>query len=532
MTLGRAKRCTDGGAGLHPHRSTPPVAPWDRGRAAADRSRRLAAPGESRDPGDAAAAAPLAEPKFELHIDSATGQAYEVKAGDYIQIIDVAGRQCSDFLAFDARQLQQGRQRSFDMTATRTMTGYVYPGPGLFSKFFDVDLQPVLELVRDTVGRHDAFGLACTSKFYEDQGYPGHANCSDNFTKALQPFGVQPQRGWPCINLFYNTGIGAANAIFLDDPWSRPGDYVLFRATTDLVCASTACPDDIDATNAWNPTDIHVRVYPARNEFSRAIAYRMTPDSEAKLTRETPFHVRTSALTRNFTEYRGYWLPTKFNNHGAVDEYHACREGVVRRPLALAQVRGAGARCRDADAVACTRNMRRLAEGQAAYTALCYESGGMLDDAVAFRMGADRYRLDHRRRIHRQMAARPGGGPRSQGLGQILDGPALQYRGARAEEPRGAEGYRLDAAGPAEPDRDPMVPLHHRADRRSQRDSRRGLAHRLYRRAGLRNLLPSQGCDRRLGCGLRGRQAPGHRAAGPRGPGHAADRGGAHLRRL
>ena len=41
----------------------------------------------------------------------------------------------------------------------------------------------------------------------------------------------------------------------------------------------------------------------------------------------------------------------------------------------------------------CTRNMRRLAEGQAAYTALCYESGGMLDDAVAFRMGADRYRL-------------------------------------------------------------------------------------------------------------------------------------------
>src|SRR3546814_15112121 len=37
--------------------------------------------------------------------------------------------------------------------------------------------------------------------------------------------------------------------------------------------------------------------------------------------------------------------------------------------------------------------MRRLAEGQAAYTALCYEHGGMLDDGVAFRMGADRFRL-------------------------------------------------------------------------------------------------------------------------------------------
>ena len=337
---------------------------------------------------------PLANMKFELHIDKATGRAYEVKAGDYIQIIDVAGRQCSDFLAFDARQLQAGRERRFDMTATRTLTGYVYPGPGLYSKFFDQDLQPLLELVRDTVGRHDAFGLACTAKFYEDAGYPGHANCSDNFSNALKPFGVQARRGWPCLNLFYNTGIGAQNAIFLDDPWSRPGDYVLFRATTDLVCASTACPDDIDATNAWNPTDIHVRVYPARNNFSRAIAYRMTPESEAKLTRETPFHPRTSALTRNFTEYRGYWLPTKFNNHGAVDEYFACREGAVVTDLSpLRKFEVLGPDAETLMQLTCTRNMRRLAEGQAAYTALCYESGGMLDDAVAFRMGADRYRL-------------------------------------------------------------------------------------------------------------------------------------------
>ena len=305
---------------------------------------------------------PLAEPKFELHIDKATGRAYEVKAGEYIQILDVAGRQCSDFLAFDARQLQGGRERSFDMTATRSLTGYIYPGPGLYSKFFDQDFQPLLELVRDTVGRHDSFGLACNSKFYEDQGYPGHANCSDNFSNALASFGVQPRKGWPCLNLFYNTGIGAQNAIFLDDPWSRPGDYVLFRAMTDLVCSSTACPDDIDATNAWNPTDIHVRVYPARNNFSRAIAYRMTPDSEAKLTRETPFHPRTSALTRNFSEYRGYWLPSKFNNHGAIDEYHAAREGVVVTDLSpLRKFEVLGPDAETLMQLTCTRNMRRLA---------------------------------------------------------------------------------------------------------------------------------------------------------------------------
>ena len=51
--------------------------------------------------------------------------------------------------------------------------------------------------------------------------------------------------------------------LLADEPWSRPGDYVLLRASSDLVCSSSACPDDIDPANAWECTDVHVRVYPA-----------------------------------------------------------------------------------------------------------------------------------------------------------------------------------------------------------------------------------------------------------------------------
>ncbi len=336
----------------------------------------------------------LAEASQDFQVDRCTARGYLVKAGEYIQVIDRFGRQCSDFVALDARLLERGIERGFDMTATRTMTGLLYPMPGLASKYFSTELQPMVEVVRDTCGRHDSFGLACTPRFYEDQGYPGHPSCSDNFNRQLAPHGVAPRGGWPCINLFYNTGLSSQQALFLDDPWSRPGDYVLLRAMTDLVCASSACPDDIDATNAWNPTDIHVRVYPAQHSFSKAIAFRMAPDSEPQLTRETAFHPRTSALTRNFTEYRGYWLPTRFTNHGAVDEYWACREVAIvtdLSPLRKFEVLGP-----DAEALmqlTCTRNIRRLADGQAAYTALCYEHGGMLDDGVAFRMGADKFRL-------------------------------------------------------------------------------------------------------------------------------------------
>jgi aminomethyltransferase len=75
-----------------------------------------------------------------------------------------------------------------------------------------------------------------------------------------------------------------------DEPWSRAGDYVLLRALTDIVCVSSACPDDTTPANGWNLTDIHVRTYSGQHKFSRAIARRMTPDSEPKMTRETAFH--------------------------------------------------------------------------------------------------------------------------------------------------------------------------------------------------------------------------------------------------
>lgn len=336
---------------------------------------------------------PLASVREEFRVDRSTALSYEVRAGEFIQIIDVAGRQCSDWLAFDMRQLANGVERGLDATATRTLMGNAYPQPGLYSKFFDQDFQPLAEVVRDTVGRHDTFGLACTAKYYADKGYPGHANCTDNFNAQLSRFQVAPRKGWPAINFFYNTGIDSRNVIFMDEPWSRPGDYVLLRALTNLVCASSACPDDIDPTNAWNPTDIHVRIYAPENSFSKGIAYRMTPDAEPRLTRETAFHPRTSALTRNFVEYRGYWLPANYAGTGTIDQYSACREGVVvmdLSPLRKFEVLGP-----DSEALlqaTMTRNVRKLSVGQVVYSALCHETGGMIDDGTLFRLGEHNFR--------------------------------------------------------------------------------------------------------------------------------------------
>jgi aminomethyltransferase len=337
---------------------------------------------------------PLADPRLDFEVPRASARAYEVKAGEWIQVIDVEGRQCSDFLAFHWDKLQDGHERGLDSTTTRSLMGNAYPTPGLHGKFYDQDQVALVEVIRDTVGRHDTFGLACFAKYYEDMGYFGHVNCTENFNGELLPYTIEARRGWPALNLFFNTGFDANNLFVSDEPWSRPGDYVMFRALTDLVCLSSACPDDIDPANAWNPTEVHVRVYPAGERFTAAIARRVTPDAEPKLTRDTGFRPRTGALTGRFTEYNGYWLPSEYDNLGAVAEYWACREGVAMMdlsPLRKWEVLGP-----DAEEVlqsTMTRDIRRLSDGQVVYTALCNDTGGMIDDGTVFRLQPTNFRF-------------------------------------------------------------------------------------------------------------------------------------------
>ena len=336
---------------------------------------------------------PLADQNQDLRIRAATARTYEVKAGEFIQVIDVEGRECSDFQCFDAARLEDGVEAVLDATTTRSLMGASYPMPGLYAKYFTHDFQPMVEIIHDTVGRHDTFNTACNAKYYEDMGYPGHINCSDNFNSVLDPYGIAPRRGWEAINFFYNTNLDDSNQLFFEEPWSRPGDYVLLEALTDLICVSSACPCDVDAANGWQPTDIHVRVYPATSTFKKATAFRMSTDADPELTKETGFHPRTSALTRNFTEYNGYWLANSYTNHGPIDEYWATREkaGIIDlSPLRKYEVTGPDAELLLQTCI--TRNVRKLAVSQIVYTAMCYDTGGMIDDGTLFRLGPDNFR--------------------------------------------------------------------------------------------------------------------------------------------
>lgn len=335
----------------------------------------------------------LAQPIQEFRVSKATALSYTVKQGQWIQIIDLSGKQCSDFLAFDADQLQQGREVGLDSVATRSILGHSTPLPGIHSRFYSTEMQALVEVVQDTVGRHDMFLTACSSKFYDDSGYFGHISCTENFNQVLSKYGIAHKSSWPAINFFYNTEVQPCGTINMDEPWSRPGDFILLRATRDLLCASSACPDDIDPSNGWIPTDIYIRIYDAKENFPRAQAYRLTAEEPPRMTKKSGFYSRIHALTTKLVEYHGYWVATEYDGWGTKAEYHACRERVAMIDLsALRKFEIIGPDAERFLQFMLTRNIRKLAINEIAYSASCLDTGGMVDDGTVFRLGENNFR--------------------------------------------------------------------------------------------------------------------------------------------
>ncbi|WP_299745284.1 aminomethyltransferase family protein [uncultured Tateyamaria sp.] len=337
---------------------------------------------------DASLPEPMGRVVDEWRVSRGTAHAYTLKKGQFVQIIDVDGQQCSDFMAMRSDALDQGTERYIDSAVSRTLARGAYPLPGLHDKFFDQDMKPLLAVRQDTVGRHDTFALACTARGYEERGFPGHINCSDNISGAFDPYGIQSRRAWPAINFFFNSWIDwQDHHIATDEAWSRPGDYVALQALTDLVCVSTACPDDVDPINGWNPTDIHVRIYEENSDIQHAVSWRSNPGDAAQMTAHSAFHPRISKLTSSYQVARQLWMPTQYDATGAVAEYWACKNAATLQDMSgLRKFDIVGPDAEELLQLCMTRNVAKLSVHRGLYALLCDQRGSVLDDGTLFRL--------------------------------------------------------------------------------------------------------------------------------------------------
>ncbi len=335
----------------------------------------------------------LGDVKDEFTVKRGSALAYQLQRGEYVQIIDVEGQQCSDFQAFSARGLDKAQEFLIDGTATRSMVRRAYPSPGMFDKFYDQNMRPLLRLVQDSCGRHDMFGFACTERSYADRGFPGHLNCSDNISFALSDFGVAARKAWPAVNFFWNTWLDEHHHILTEEAYSRAGDYVVMQALDDMVCVSTACPDDIDPINGWNPTDVHVRIYHPQSTIQHAVAYRSKEDGPMQISKPSAFHARLEKLTEHFAPARDLWAPVSFPATGTIGEYWACRNAATLQDMS--SLRKFDIIGPDAERLlqhAMSKDIAKLAEWRGIYALLCDNAGEVIDDGTLFRLAPQLFR--------------------------------------------------------------------------------------------------------------------------------------------
>jgi uncharacterized protein len=184
-----------------------------------------------------------------------------VEAGRTFRIVDLEGNQAVDTLFYNADAPYE-RYSAVD-TIREQRNVYL----GVDSKLMSSDGRVMLEIVADTVGRHDTLGGACATESnmvrYALDKKCMHA-CRDSFLLAIaknEAFGLTKRDITHNINFFMNVPVTPEGGLTFEDGLSGPGKYVEMQARMNVLVLISNCPQLNNPCNAYNPTPIEVLIW-------------------------------------------------------------------------------------------------------------------------------------------------------------------------------------------------------------------------------------------------------------------------------
>jgi urea carboxylase-associated protein 1 len=199
--------------------------------------------------------------KFRQTVPSGDYWMQVVEKGQILRLVDVEGNQAADTLFFNADD-PADRYSAID---TIREQGNVYLGVG--TTLLSTACNPMLEIVADTVGRHDTLGGACATESntvrYALEKRTMHA-CRDSWMLAVaehEAFGLTKRDITHNINFFMNVPVTPEGGLTFADGISGPGEYVELRALMNVIVLISVCPQLNNPCNAYNPTPIEVIVW-------------------------------------------------------------------------------------------------------------------------------------------------------------------------------------------------------------------------------------------------------------------------------
>lgn len=193
--------------------------------------------------------------KEEIIIPPYSGRSVLVRAGEELVLIDVEGKQVGDFVCFNYANPEEYVSPVHMRACLSSIR--LKEGDYLYSNI----RRPLMQLVKDTVGRHDFFFPACDYWRYKvDFNMEEHPNCHDNLRDALKKYNLDHLPVPDPINWFMNNVLDENWDYVIEEPLSKPGDYVQLRALLDVVVAVSTCSQDMAPVNGFKVTPLKMQV--------------------------------------------------------------------------------------------------------------------------------------------------------------------------------------------------------------------------------------------------------------------------------
>lgn len=197
------------------------------------------------------------EPGIDVVIPPREYHAVLVSRGQIVRIVDVEGKQCADWAAFNLNDPHE----KLSCVYTRTLNGAWKIGKGhvIYSDLCN----PMFEMTEDTVGVHTFAGGFCSEELnYVRYGIRGTRNCRDNFAMAVEPYGLAKHEVWPdCSPTFFmHVAELPDGRQETREPTSKAGDYVEMAVRMDCLLVISNCPQDRNPCNGFSPSPLRLVV--------------------------------------------------------------------------------------------------------------------------------------------------------------------------------------------------------------------------------------------------------------------------------
>jgi uncharacterized protein YcgI (DUF1989 family) len=179
-----------------------------------------------------------------------SGVSFILKKGQRLRIIDIEGEQVSDFICFNLNDTKEylSSGRTIDYAETIFLT----KGHAFYSNRSNV----MFDMVEDSVGRHDFLLTPCSADTFRiiyGHTQP-HRGCLGNLSEALRPYNIFSDDIPICFNIFMNVPVdGETGKISVLPPRSKAGDYVIIKASMDLIVGMTACSAEMSNNYSFKP---------------------------------------------------------------------------------------------------------------------------------------------------------------------------------------------------------------------------------------------------------------------------------------